>query len=79
MTGIHLNGLCANTERIFFKNVVFQAISKEPSRSRCRYLTIKGCANMKNLDNTKMFECEQAVIIKTEFLRDNLKIFSAKL
>ena len=35
-----------NTERIFFKKVVFTQIGREAIKSKCRFLSIKQCTNI---------------------------------
>lgn len=79
LSGIALNGLTACSERIFFKNVVFEMIQRDVVRSACRYLTMKECGGLQHLLNTKMYECEQACLIKCDVLRENLKNFGSKL
>ena len=58
IAGLYMNGLAAEAERICAKNVVFHNINKEVTKSQCKYLTLKSCANLQHLDHTKMYECE---------------------
>jgi len=79
ISGLYVNGLCQAAERVCFKNVVFQNINKDVSKSECKYITMKSCANLQNLDHTKFFACEQVNLVRCEIMRDNLKIFSESL
>lgn len=54
-------------------------INKETVKSDCKYLTMKSCSNLQNLDHTKFVNCKQANLIRCELMRDNLKIFSDDL
>lgn len=74
-----LNKLLRGCERICFKNVVFQKITKESVHSQCRYLTLKNCSNLQNLDLTRFDLCEQANLVRCEMLKETLKIFGENL
>ena len=77
--GIYLNHFIQKAERVCIKNVVFTEISRDQIKSECKYLTLKGCSNMQNMEHSKMLDCEQANLVRTEILKNNLNIFSDKL
>jgi hypothetical protein len=41
-----------------YENVIITQIGKEVIKSECKYLTLKGCSNMQNLEHSKFYNCE---------------------
>ena len=77
--GVDIGKLSQNSQRICLKNVVVADISKDVLYSECKYITMKAVSNVQNLEHCKLFECEQANLLRTEMMKENLKIFSSKL